>query len=58
MEDIYNQIESEIIVDDEFIVVAPLGSDEILLYSSADCEVCCPGSCTGCTKCNSCNITF
>ncbi len=47
------QYESE-----DFEAVAPIGGEISELFESINCEVCCPGACTGCTECNSCNLMF
>lgn len=43
---------------DFFEAVAPLGDVTTVAEFGVDCEMCCPGKCTGCTKCNACNLVF
>ena len=43
---------------ERFEALAPIGDSASLNVPGTDCEVCCPGSCTGCTHCNKCNLLF
>ena len=58
MEQNFLNIEAKHYSDDEFSAFAPIGNKPILTKEVVDCEMCCPGKCTGCTSCNSCNLLF